>query len=218
MIPGKVGREIYAGQALLRIHAEPVAKGAVPAPFANGTVDARQLRIGHHPHAQPVAIAPLGIPVISLALLRRQMVRGHQIHRLSAQDPDAVQRSAVQQHLREAGIIRNGGEQPAASAFKLGLPGRVLPVGRLHPFVDLVKPGDSALLFRRNKEAGILHAQRIKNMLLQIFAERFPAQHLDHRAEDIDRESIHPPFTGLKGQGQPADPIRISHQAREGIP
>ena len=36
MVSRKIGRQVNAGQVFLRIDAEPVAKGAVSAPFANG--------------------------------------------------------------------------------------------------------------------------------------------------------------------------------------
>ncbi len=78
MLSRTVGGQINAGEVFLRVHTEPVAKGAVPAPFTHRAVDAGKFRIRHYAHAQPVAIAPLGSPVVSLALLGSQMIRKRQ--------------------------------------------------------------------------------------------------------------------------------------------
>ena len=95
MIAGQVCGQIDAGQVFFRIHAEPVAEGAVPAPFTDGTVYARKFRIGHHANAQPIAIATLGVPAVAFTLLGCQMIRGDEVDGFSAEDPDMIQCASV---------------------------------------------------------------------------------------------------------------------------
>src|ERR1700749_2423855 len=49
--------------------------------------------------------------------LRREMIGGHQLQRLAADDALAIERAAGKQHLAEAGIVHGGRNQPAAAGF-----------------------------------------------------------------------------------------------------
>ena len=68
----------------------------------------------------------------------------------------------------------------------------------------------------RNKESGISHAEGIKDIFLQVLAQGFAGEHLNHSTQDVNGKAVHPPFTGLKGEGQLADEIDISHSTRKG--
>ena len=207
MISGQVGRQIHAGQMLFGIHAEPVPERAVPAPFSDRSVDVSCLRLIHHADAEPVAVSALGVPVMGRLLRRRQMIRGDQIDGFSPEDPHPVQGAAVQQHLGKPGIILQGGEQAPAAALKHGLLRRILPRFGFHAVKDVIQGGDSVLLLSRYEKAGILHAQRFKNMFLQVVSERPAGKYLDHRAEHVDGKAVHPAFAGFKGQRKLADKI-----------
>ena len=46
-----------------------------------------------------------------------EMVGRHQLQRLAADDPDAVERAAIEQHLAEPRVVHGGGDQTAAAGF-----------------------------------------------------------------------------------------------------
>ena len=123
----------------------------------------------------------------------------------------------MQQHLRKAGIIPDRGIQSAAAAFEIRLLLRIPPLFPLQTVIDMVQGGDPAELFLRDKEAGILHFQRIEDIFLQVFAQGFAGQHLGHGSQHVDGETVHPSFTGFKSQRELTDQIGVFHSAREGL-
>ena len=123
----------------------------------------------------------------------------------------------MQQHLGKTGVVPDGGEKSAAAALEIRFFLRIPQLFGRHAFIDVVQRGDPAELFLRDEESGILHAQRIKDVFLQVFPEGFAGKHLDHGAEHVDGESVHPLFPGFKSQRQAANEVDIFHGAGEGL-
>src|SRR5262245_65327376 len=64
-------------------------------------------------HAQPEAFRTIE-PMRAFGK-RREMIGGHQLNRLPAQDPFAIESAAVAKHLRETRVIVHGAEQACAA-------------------------------------------------------------------------------------------------------
>ena len=93
------------------------------------------------------------------------MIRCHQFERLRAEIGLALERSAVEQHLRKARKIRHGRNHAAAGGFPLLA--NLDPILAADPEITVVRHrlGEQLLLLRfGDEEAGIVHAERIEQL------------------------------------------------------
>ena len=93
-----------------------------------------------------------------------EMIGRHQLQRLAADDPVAVERAAVEQHLAEPGIVHRGRDQTAAAGFHHRL---FQHVEELHlvavPGIGREGFGETAGILLAGVERGLGHLQRREN-------------------------------------------------------
>ena len=136
-----------------------------------------------------------------------EVVGGHEVHRGAAGQAHAaggcVHRAAPQHQLQEPGVVGGGGDQAPASRFK-------------HWGLGHVDQGDASAGERvagkglgqpvaaggGHAEAGVLHAQRLKNAPLQHLAQRGAFNHFNDGAQHIGGAAVFPAGAGRVQQGQ----------------
>src|SRR5262252_4025002 len=86
---------------------------AAPRELARGAQDLGPRRRLHHGEAEPEAHAPVGrlrehagLGEVGQVLTAREMIHGHELHRLAPEEPDAVELTHVLHHRGEAGSSR----------------------------------------------------------------------------------------------------------------
>src|SRR5262249_498469 len=79
--------------------------------------------------AEPEAYAPVGrlrehagLGEVGQVLTAREMIHGHELHRLAPEEPDAVELTQVLHHRGEAEVVRRRGEKTAAPGEEAALP------------------------------------------------------------------------------------------------
>ena len=80
--------------------------------------------------------------------------------------------------------------------------------------MDMIDGGHPVEFFPGHIEAGIPHAERVKDVFFQIVSERLTGEDFNDGTEDINGEAVHPLLAGLKGQRQLADPVAVIHGLR----
>ena len=145
-----------------------------------------------------------------------QVVHVHHGQGARPHDPRAVQFAAPAQHLAEPQIIRRRAGQTAAA----GIEARSLTIGAGLRIIDqleglvliaAVVGRQPVMLFRRDMEAGIDHAQGIEDGLLQILREGLAGDDLDEGPADVGGEGIHPFLAGLIDQRGLAELVHKAH-------
>src|SRR5262249_16606290 len=122
-----------------------------------------------------------------------EMIGGHQLQRLAADDALAVERATVEQHLAEARIVHGGGDEPATAGFEPRLRQRVVELNLLiAPGIDVEGLRNAARVLFAGREAGLRHLQGRENALGQERAEALAADDLDDAAEHVGRAAIVP--------------------------
>jgi hypothetical protein len=97
-----------------------------------------------------------------------QVVRRHVADRGIAEDALAIQHTTIEQALQEAGVIGAGGRQPGATGFHgHGLAHVDQAHGNAAIRVFLKWLGNAVVLVRRHHKAGVHHAQRPQDVVLQ---------------------------------------------------
>ncbi len=144
----------------------------------------------------------------------------HQLEGLAAEDPGTVQHTPLEHHLGEAVVVLDRRHQPVTAAGEpLGID-RVglrdvdpLPLAALPGFLallqghleaddigDPVHGRDPLALLRWQVEAGIDHAQRFEDPLVQEGPEGPARDHLDQAGGHVDTDAVVPAGAGLVGQ------------------
>ena len=140
------------------------------------------------------------------------MVAGHQRHARRREDAHLAESAAVEHHLKEAGVVARGGEQPrsareadagalhvlslAPHARTLGRAGQ--PAGR-HLVVD---GGEPAALGGRQIEVRVAHVEGLEDARAQEVVQRLPGNLLDQRPEDVGVVAVDESLAGLGLEGQ----------------
>ena len=146
------------------------------------------------------------VPVKGLHLLGCKAVGAHKFHGFSAQNIYAVVCTAAHEHLHKSGVVADSGDKTCSARFKcrrllLVKNAEVVTcVREISLFRAVIYLSKSALLFGRNIEARVLHAQRSKYFLFQKFAELHSRNSLDNSAHNIGRSAVLPPCTGSERQ------------------
>ena len=135
------------------------------------------------------------------------MVGRHELDRLRAEQPHAVEFAAPSHHLAEAQVVHGRGDQPAAA----GVEGGVFVVGEgflahLHErffFSVPVVVGQEAIhLLRRHVEERVHHAEGLEEALLEEDVEGLAAQALHDEAGHVHGDAVVPPIARLELQRQ----------------
>jgi len=142
-------------------------------------------------------------------LRRRQLIAGHLAHRFGAKNLCAAVLAAVEQHARKYQIVIDSGYKPTRARGKH----RRRRIGAFHTVLvhtrfvtrrtcEISATGEAVELFRRHKEAGVVHAKRTGDALahedIEILLRRALDQHPLQEATGI----VHPAFTRLMHQRQ----------------
>ena len=141
--------------------------------------------------------------MVADADIRPKVVGGHELKRLASEDARAAERAAEIEHLREPRVIVHRRDKPAAAHFETRFgPG----VEELHgcAAVGIVRErlGEALVRVRARGEAGIAHAQRRKNSLMQKRAQGLPGDNLDDAADDVGGMAVIPGCARLVEQRQ----------------
>ena len=125
--------------------------------------------------------------------LGAEMIGRHQLQRLAADDPVAVERAAAEQHLAEPRIVHGGRQQAAAAGFHYRL---LQHVEELHlvagPGIVRERLGEAAGVLLAGVERGLGHLQRRQDPLGQEGAEAFAGDDLDDAAENVGGAAVVP--------------------------
>ncbi len=134
------------------------------------------------------------------------MVGGHQLQGLAADDPDAVEHAAIEQHLAEPRVIHRGRDQTAAAGFHHR---RFQHVEELNffaaPGIDRERLGEPVGILRTGVKRGLGHLQRCKDALGQEGAEGFAGDDFDEAAENVGGAAVVPFGARLTHQRQARD-------------
>ena len=162
-------------QILGWINHEVGAGGAGPAEFARRAVTVCPPVIGHDAEAQAESVAVALDADAQGQPLARHGIGGHALDRERADQPRAIQRAAIEQHLR-----RNAGSRPWsrpsrrrrrgrswAGAHRRSRPRLARSRTGIHVGLRAVNRRQSVSLFRRHVEVGIDHAERREDALAQ---------------------------------------------------
>ena len=138
------------------------------------------------------------------------MVGGHQRQRLRTDQPHAVKFAAVEQGATKGEVVGHGRAQSATAGYERGRRqeralGRIIlqrqrsfSIRRVksHPAfrVGRVAGRQAMGLVGGDKEAGIVHAERLKNAFLQELVEWLAADFSNQVADHIGRDRIIPGF------------------------
>src|SRR5262249_22253337 len=125
--------------------------------------------------------------------LGAEMIGRHVLDGLAAEDARALERAAIQEHLREARVV--AGRRDAATAAALELR-RLRGIEQL----DLLAGvrigrqglGQTRLTIGGDDEARIGHLERAKDALRENLAERLAGDDLDDTSEDVGRDTVLP--------------------------
>ena len=140
------------------------------------------------------------------------MIAHHHIHALLRQHAMPVKRSAIEQHLREAHVVRNGGQQTLSPGehsvicTKSGADQRGIGhqrAGRA-PRVD---GGDASAHGRRRMKSRLAHTQWREQFVLEIPIKTLATGHFDHAAHHVHRHAVGPLASGVGQQRQPRDAV-----------
>src|ERR1700733_6506784 len=97
-------RHQHRKQLLLRIDPEERSGHSAPEELAERTRERCDALLGAYGEAEAEAMAGRHQRTLNFHI-RTEMIRGHQFQRLAANQPDPVERAAVEQHLAEPGVI-----------------------------------------------------------------------------------------------------------------
>ncbi len=135
-----------------------------------------------------------------------EMIRRHQFQRLAADDPDAIERAAVEQHLAEPRIVHRGRNQPAAAGFHRRL---LQHFEELHlvagPGIGRERLGETTGVLLAGMKRGLGHLQRRKDAFGQERAKRFAGNDFDEAAENVGGTAVIPFGARLAHQRQARD-------------
>jgi len=127
-----------------------------------------------------------------------EVVLGHQLDGLQAQDSHIIELAAVEQHLGETQVVGRGGDK-SATAGEIPRPLRKVArfarfLGRDHGIflVRRVDGGQAFYIFRWHEETGVLHAEGFENAFFKELVERLPGHNLYKTAKDIGGEAVLP--------------------------
>ena len=121
------------------------------------------------------------------------MVHRHELDRLRAQEPHAVDLSAVQHHLQEAAVVARRREQSRPAGEGDARPVDVVALAEhavrsaLDPAVVLrgVNGGEAGLPRGSQVELGVRQAERTEDSFLEEVGESRPRHLLDHDTQDV---------------------------------
>ena len=101
------------------------------------------------------------------------MIGRHPFQRLAADDPGAVEFAAIEQHLREAGVVHGGGDKTAAAGFDHRLFEHVEELDFVAgPGIGREGLGQPVSIFVAGVKGGFGHLQRRQDAFAQKRAER----------------------------------------------
>src|SRR5215831_10032566 len=107
----------------------------------------------------------------------------------------------MQGHLRERQVILRRTIKPTTAHMELRLLWQLhrsrLQRAVVAPLMDWCQAGAHR---RRNLEGGVVHAERLANVLRKIAIEPLPTDHLDDLAEPIDVDAIFPALARIAHQ------------------
>ena len=190
------------------IDEEERAAGAVPAIFAG-----RQRRIRDHADGKAetkAAVAAREVIVVAGDVgFRRHMVRRHQGDRLRPEISPAVERTAIEQHLRKARVVGGGTDHPSPAGFPAPPLDRIAE--SLDPCSSEQSPGNGSAM-RARLASSTLNAVSVmpsgsEQPLLFELVQRFSGNDLDDAAENVGRVAVIPQRARLLGERQFREPL-----------
>ena len=132
----------------------------------------------------------------------------------------AVPRAAGLEHRHELAPVADRGDEPRAAhldvrarvvvgeaevAPDLGVDARAVVRGVVREGVDA---GKAAALLRRDREAGVVHAERPEDLVAQPLAVALAGRDLDERADDVRVHPVGPLVAGVERERDAADAVR----------
>ncbi len=100
------------------------------------------------------------------------MVGRHEVHGMRTQQPRTLQLASIAHEAQKTRVIHGGGQQAASTAVHGHGTARVQHTQRYAAVRVMRKRfGNAVLIGGIHRKAGLKHAQRGKNMLLQVVAE-----------------------------------------------
>ena len=145
------------------------------------------------------------------------LVARHVGYRRGLQEPHGAERAVAGEHQAEAQVVGAGGHQAAAAGQEPGALAeaetghrtalrrvhRREAAGRIGP-VHLCQPVE---LVRRAEKAGVRHAQRREDALLQELVERLPRRYLHQTPDHVGGDAVVPAGAGLVEQRNPVEMV-----------
>ncbi len=136
-----------------------------------------------------------------------QEILAEQRHRLGAQEAHAIERAAAEQHPAKAQVVGRRRHQAAAAGFevrrrRVGSGLRVVLKGQGTLGIGPITGGEALHLVRWAVEAGVGHAERREDALIQEAAERHARDRLDEIAEHVDGNGVVPRLARREEQRQ----------------
>ena len=143
--------------------------------------------------SEPVVVKPAAYTV-RLGNAGRRLLDGKDfVESLARDDLAALPCPVVREHLREAHHVRRSREKPTRRTRKnLRLPredelrGAPVRTEAQRPIVRRIRPDNARCLFRRRREGGVAHSERIQDALLQPFFVRHSNGDLKRRGGCVD--------------------------------
>src|SRR5206468_7672877 len=122
----------------------------------------------------------------------------------------------MHQHLQEGEIVAGGAIEAATAHEKFGLL-RDSELDRIKPAVSLARMDghQSFLLIRSDDEVGVLHAERLENVLAQIDVETLSADRLDRLAGEVDVDAILPAIARIECERRRQGRVLAAYDARK---
>lgn len=208
-----VGHGLFHGDDYeVMLRGDPVvgAGGAAPAVFADGGVGVPAFVLGGadaEAEAESGAVA-LFFTEGDAGDVEGELVGAHEGDGVFPEVAGAIEGAAICDHLEEACVVGDGGDEPAATAFE----GWVFEGGEIGEGVAFegavvrgVGDGEPWGVFGFDVEGGVLHAEGGEEAFLNEVLEGLFGGAGDDGGEDIGAESVDPAFTGLVEEGEGAE-------------
>ena len=135
------------------------------------------------------------------------MVAGHVLHRLAAEQPLAFQFALGQQHLGKAVVVVDGADHAPAAGEERGPLQIARPLRIVLQLVGggrdvLIAGGEAILAAGANVEAGIRHAERLRDAFGDELVERLAGEAFHQIAADVRGHAVVPERAGRELERQ----------------
>ena len=154
-------------------------------------------------------------------LITRQVVQAHELQGLATDDARPLQLATVGQGLGETVVVIDGRDQAAAAGEEAmgpgerGLLGIILQTETVAGLV-LVAGGEAIDLVGGHREVGVLHAQRLEQMLDEVILQTHAGKDLHQVADHIGCHRVVPCGARREFQGQAREFVHQPLQRQAG--